>query len=120
LFYISRTMISLKPSTRLRIAATVILVGGVGGACLFYWIRMRTAAPGVDELLAGYTQARERQMGIMMGGLGVTMRQWIESLQQPRTQAIIAAAVSTLVAAVCFRVATLMDMMDPGATPPPR
>ena len=81
---------------------------------------MRTAAPGVDELLAGYTQARERQMGIMMGGLGVTMRQWMESLEQPSTQAIIVAAVSTLVSVVCFRVASLMDVdvTGPNSAPP--
>lgn len=74
-------------------------------------MKTRGAVP-VDELLAGYSQARERQMGIMMGGLGVTMTHWMESLEQPSTQATIVAVASALVSALCFRVASLIDAND--------
>ncbi len=60
--------------------------------------------------MPGYSQARSRQIGIMMGDLGVTLIEWLDALKDPRTQAIIIAAVSALAALACFRVARLLDL----------
>jgi hypothetical protein len=101
---------SLKPSDRLRVIGILVLVVGVAGAGLFYWIDARAAAPTMDDLMPGYSQARSRQIGIMMGDLGVTLMELLEALKDPRTQATIIAAASALAALACFRVARLLDL----------
>ena len=110
---------SLKPSGRLRVVGTVVLVCGVTGAALFYWFVARTAGPTLDELMPGYARARDRQIGIMMGNFGVTLMQWLDALKDPTTQAIMTAIVSTLVALGCFRVAWLLDQQQPDEEPAP-
>jgi hypothetical protein len=92
---------------RLRVVAALVLVIGVAGACLFYWIQTRAAGPTMDDLMPGCMRWRERQMGIVMGSLGKRMMEWRDALKEPRTQAIIIAALSALVAVALFRVARL-------------
>jgi hypothetical protein len=104
---------ALKPSRRLRTIGVLVLVCGVAGAGLFYWIQTRTAVPTMDDLMPGYSSRRSRQIGIMMGTFGMTMMEWLDALKEPRTQAIIIAAISALAALVCFRVARLMDLPGP-------
>ncbi|HEX3703895.1 MAG TPA: hypothetical protein VHU82_11225 [Vicinamibacterales bacterium] len=104
---------SLKPSRRLRAIGLAVLVFGLAGAGLFYWIQTRSTAPTMDDLMPGYSSRRSRQIGIMMGTFGMTMMEWLDALKEPRTQAIIIAAVSALVALACFRVARLLDLPDP-------
>jgi hypothetical protein len=110
---------SLEPSRRLRAIAVLVVAFGVGGASLFYWLQTRHAGPTMDDLMPGYTRKRERQMGIMMGSLGMTMMEWMDALKEPRTQAIIIAAVSVLVALALLRVASLMDRPHDHAAAPP-
>ena len=108
---------ALNRSTRVRVAGTLVLVCGVVGAALFYWIQTRSAPQILDEIAAGYDKARERQMGIMMGTMGVIMVGWIDTLADPGAQAIMIAAGAALVAAICFRVAWLMDLPEPDEEP---
>jgi hypothetical protein len=104
---------SIKPSRRLRAIGLAVLVLGVAGAGLFYWVQTRSAAPTMDDLMPGYSSRRSRQIGIIMGTFGMTMMEWLDALKEPGTQAIIIAAVSALVALACFRVARLLDLPDP-------
>jgi uncharacterized membrane protein len=106
-------------AARLRLAGRLVLVCGIAGACLFYWIRIRSAAPALDESAAGYARAQQHQMGVMMGTLGVLMAQWMDALAQPGAEALLIAASAALVAGLCFRVAFLMDLpqSDPRAWP---
>ncbi len=110
---------SLKPSKRFRVIALVVVTVGVGGAYLLYWMQTRGAGPTMDDLMPGYTRKRERQMGIMMGSLGMTMMEWMDALKEPRTQAIIIAAVATLAALALLRVASLLDRPHDHAAAPP-
>ncbi len=103
---------SLNRSARVRAAGTIILACGIVGACIFYWIQIRNAPPAMDEFAAGYTKARERQMGIMMGSLGVMMVGWMDTLADPGAQAIVIVLCSALVAALCFHIARLMDLPE--------
>lgn len=109
---------SLGRSARLRAIGTLVLVCGVLGAGLFYWLETRAARPTIDELMPGYAQARQRQIGIMLGSLGTTLMGALDVLKEARNEAILIAAVSALVALGCFRVARLMDLpdVDPPAT----
>jgi hypothetical protein len=100
---------SLRPARRLRIAGAVVLAAGLAGAPLFYWAETRSRAQTIDELLPGYSQARARQTGILMGSFVATLLGFADALKDPETQAIIIAVVSAIVALVCFRVAKLMD-----------
>jgi len=112
---------SLNRSTRLRVAGTLVLACGIIAACVFYWIQVRNAPPALDEFAAGYEKARQRQMGIMMGTLGVMMVGWMDTLADPGAQAIVIALCAGLVAALCFHIAKLMDLpeTDPRRWPEP-
>ena len=99
----------MKPSERLRIAARVVLVCGVVAAIVFYWIRSRNAAPEVDELAAGYLKARDRQLGQLMGPLGVVMNQWADFLQQTWVEALLIVACAAAVAWICIRLSETAD-----------
>jgi len=100
---------SLTPARRLRLAGIVLLVCGLAGACIFYRIETRAAGPSMDDLMPGYSRARSRQIGIMMGDLGMTLMAWLDALKDPGTQAVIIAAVSVLAAWICFRLARLLE-----------
>ena len=102
----------MKHSERLRIAGRVILVCGIAAAILFYWIQSRHAAPEIDELAAGFVKARDRQIGQLMGPLGVTLNQWMEVLQRPLSEAILIAAGGAVVAWICFRLADSEEAAD--------
>jgi len=99
----------MKPAERLRITARVVLVCGVAAAIVFYWIRSRNTAPEVDELAAGYLKARDRQLGQLMGPLGVAMSQWLDFLQQPSVEALLIVACAAAVAWICIRLSETAD-----------
>lgn len=91
----------------------VVLVIGVGGAGLFYWMKARSAGPNMDQLFPGYSRNRARQVGILMGSMMVTLLGLVDSLKDPFTESVIIAAVSACVALILFRLATVMDQSDP-------
>jgi hypothetical protein len=97
---------SLRPA-RLRMIGLFVLVFGMAGACLFYWIETRSATPTVAELIPGSAEAQARQIGILMGPFGLMLSGWVNVLERPGTEAIIIAAVSALVALGYFRAARL-------------
>ena len=102
---------SLGRSARLRAIGTLVLVCGVVGAGLFYWLETRAATLTIEDL-PGYAQARQRQIGIMLGTLGQTLMEGLDAMKEPRNAAVLIAAVSAVVALVCFRIARLMDLPE--------
>ena len=100
----------MNRSKRLRVIGWLVLLCGIVGASVFYWNETRNAPPSLDDAAAGYTQAREHQMGQMMGTLGVTTTKLMDTLETPGAEAILIALSAGLVAALCFRVAKLMDL----------
>ena len=99
----------MKPSARLRIAARAVLACGIVTAVLFYWLQSRNAAPELDELAAGYLKARDRDLGQLMGPLGVTLTQWMDVLQRPLSEAILIIVGAAIVAWICKRLAESAD-----------
>jgi hypothetical protein len=83
------------------------LVLGLGTAGVVYELETRDAAPGMEELMPGYSQANSRQMGIYYGHAGEIMWGWREDLARPGTQAAIIVAIASFVALGCFRAAWL-------------
>jgi hypothetical protein len=98
-----------RQAARLRIVATLILVVGVAGAGVLYWIKTRDAAPTLEDLMPGSTAARERQVGIMLGTLGVNLLEGWAYLQRPGSEAILIIAVAVVVALGCFRIAWVLE-----------
>ena len=87
-----------------------MLVSGIAGALVFYWIQIRSAAPLLDESAGGYARSQQHQMGQLMGTLGLVMAKWTDAFSEPGVQALLVAASAALVAGLCFRVAFLMDL----------
>jgi hypothetical protein len=100
---------SKRRARRFRIAGIVVLVLGIIGAGLVYWLGTRAADLSDDPAMAGYDQPEERQMGILYGKQGELIEDWSNDLKQPGTQAVIIVAAAALAAAGCFYFAHLWD-----------
>jgi|SRR5579864_1360471 len=95
------------PGRRLRVVGVCVLALGLGTAGLVYALETRNAAPGMEDLVPGYSQANSRQMGIYYGHAGEIMWGWREDLARPGVQAAIIIAIASFVAVGCFRAAWL-------------
>jgi len=100
---------SSKKSARLRMIGILVLVLGLAGAGVVYWLGTRSPDVSDDLSMLGYNKARTRQMEQLYGKQGLLIEEWMEDLKQPGTQAVIIAAVSALIAAGCFYFARLLD-----------
>jgi hypothetical protein len=89
-----------------------VLVLGIGGAAILYWLRTRSPDFSNDLSMVGYNRAETRQMGRLYGKSGLLIEEWSEDLKQPGTQATIIVLVSTLIAAGCLYFARLLDYDD--------
>ena len=95
-------------AARLRIVGMLILVFAIVGAGVLYWIETRSATLTLEELSPGSTAARERQVGILIGSLGVYLLEGWAYLRRPGTEAIIIVVAAALAALACFYVAALL------------
>ena len=91
----------------------MVLLLGLAGAGLVYWIGTHSGGPTEDELLTGNARAESHQMGVLYGKMGILILQWFDDLKQPGTQAILIAGVSILIAAGCFYFARLLHDNEP-------
>ena len=87
----------------------VVLVLGIGGAGILYWLRTRSPDFSNDLSMVGYNRAETRQMGRLYGKSGLLIEQWSNDLKQPGTQAIIIVVFSALISAGCFYFARLLE-----------
>jgi flagellar basal body-associated protein FliL len=90
----------------------IVLVFGIAGAGVVYWLGTRSANLNDDLSMVGFNRAEQRQMGQLYGKMGLLIEEWSDDLKQPRTQAILIMAVSVLIAAGCFYFARLSDNND--------
>ena len=103
---------SRRRARRLRTIGVIVLVLGIAGAGILYWLRTRSPDLSNDLSMVGYNRAETRQMGLLYGNQGLLIERWSEDLKQPGTQAIIIALFSTVIAAGCFYFARLLDDVD--------
>ena len=103
---------SSKRAARLRMIGVIVLLLGIGGAGLVYWLGTRSPNVMDDLSMVGFNKARTRQMGMLYGKMGPVIEEWFDDLKQPGTQAEIIVVVSTLIAAGCFYFARLLDHDD--------
>lgn len=90
----------------------IVLVLGMAGAGVVYWMGTRSPDMSDDLSMVGYNRAETRQMGQLYGKSGLLIDEWFNDLEQPGTQAILIAGLSALVAAGCFYFARLSDVVD--------
>jgi len=93
----------------LRIAAAVVLVLGIFGADLVYWMGTRSAAVSDDPSMLGNEKAESRQAEILYGKQAGMVQDWADDLKRPGVQAVIVVVTAVLVAGGCFYFAGLMD-----------
>lgn len=94
---------------RYRLAALVILVLGLAGAGVVYWVGERRLDYSDDPAMIGFNRAAERQMGVLFGTQGQLMGDLDELLKQPGTQAILVAAASAVIALGCFQFSRVLE-----------
>lgn len=87
---------------RYRLAGVLVLLLGLGGAGLVYWLGTRSAGMADDLSMLGYHQPEERQMQMLYGKQGALIEDLTQALQQPGTQAFLILVAAGIVAAGCF------------------
>jgi hypothetical protein len=96
----------------LRITAAVVLVLGVFGADLVYWLGTRSAVVSDDPSMLGNEKAESRQAEILYGKQAGMVQDWSNDLKRPGVQAVIVVVTAVLVAGGCFYFAGLEDRAD--------
>jgi hypothetical protein len=104
--------LSRRLSRRLKIIGIVILLSGIIGAGVVYWIGTRSEDLSDDLSMVGFNKPAQRQMAILYGKQGELIEDWSNDLKQPGTQAIIIVVAAALVAGGCFYFARLLDYDD--------
>jgi len=90
----------------------IVLVLGIGGAGIVYWLGTRAPDLSSDLSMLGYNKAESRQMGMLYGKQGLLIEEWSEDIKRPGIQAIIILALAALGASGCFYFARLLDVDD--------
>ena len=103
---------SLKRQSRLKAIGVIVLVLGIAGACLVYWIGTRSPDLSDDLSMVGFNRAESRQMAMLYGKMGLLIEDWVNDLKQPDTQAILIASATILIALGCFYFARLLENGD--------
>jgi hypothetical protein len=98
----SRSRSPARRRARLQWIGILVLVLGLSTAGLVYWQGTRSPNLMDDLSMQGFNRARERQMGMLYGKMGLFTDDLLDDLKQPGTQAKIIAAMSLLASAGCF------------------
>lgn len=101
-----------RRARRLRLTGVTVLLAGIGGAGVVYWLGTRSANAVDDLSMVGYNKPEDRQMAMLYGKQGELIENWSNDLKQPDTQAFIIAAASILIASGCLYFARLSDRDD--------
>ena len=93
----------------LRIIAAIVLVLGIFGADLVYWLETRSVVVSDDPSMLGNEKAESRQAEILYGKQAGLIKDWSDDLKRPGTQAVIIVVTAALVAGGCIYLARLLD-----------
>jgi len=93
----------------LRRTAAVVLLLGIVGADLIYWLGTRSVDSSNPLPVAGEDKAETRRAELMMGKQTVLMDEWSRDLKRPGTQAAVVIVTAALAAGGCFYCARLLD-----------
>jgi hypothetical protein len=82
-----------------------------------YWVRSRQVDIPDDPAMLGFDRATERQLGVLYGQQGQLIEALNNWVKQPGTQALLVAAVATIVASVLFQASRVLTF-EAQAEPP--
>lgn len=99
-------------STQFKLLGAIALLLAVASAGTAWRIHLHPT-PTIEELLPGYRQANDRQIGILYGQGGVILSDWVDDLTDPETEAVIGAVIGVLAGIGCFYVSWLLDGTEP-------
>jgi flagellar basal body-associated protein FliL len=100
---------SRRRARQLRIIGVIVLLLGIAGAGVVYWMGTRSQDLSDNPSMVGFDRAETRQMEQLYGKSGDLIEQWSNDLKQPGTQAVIIVAVSVIIASGCFYFARLFE-----------
>ncbi len=103
---------SSRRSAQLRLIGIIVLVLGIGGAGIIYWLGTRSPDLSDNLSMLGFNKAEQRQMGRLYGKMGTLIEDWTQDLKRPGTQAFFIVGFSVLVAGGCFHFARLLEPDD--------
>jgi len=101
-----------RRARRFRIAGVIILLLGLVGAGLAYWLGTQAPDLADDLSMTGYYKAEAHQMGRLYGKEGLLIEDLINDLKQPGTQAFLIVVTAAVIAAGCFRLAFVLEEND--------
>jgi len=96
-----------KAGARLRAIGVLVLLVGLGVACLVYWRGTRPEDLSVDVNNPDNSKIVQRNIEMNVGKAGLFMSDLMDDLKDPANQAAGIAVVAILVAAGCFYIARL-------------
>lgn len=99
-------MDTTQTSAQLRTIGRIVLACGLLAAAIVYWVLSRSAASG-DAFV--HTRTSDNEMTRVMGHFGLMMTDWQAWLTSPAGRGVEVVAVSGLLAAYFFRVASVQD-----------
>ncbi len=99
---------SSKRSAQFRLIGASVLLAGLAGAGMVYWLGTRFPDLSDDPSMLGFNKREERQMGLMYGKMGTLIEDWKDDLKRPGNQAALIAGFAVVVAAGCFYFARLL------------
>jgi hypothetical protein len=94
---------------RYRIVGGIILLLGIIGAGLVYWLGSRGQDSLDDPSMIGFNRATDHQMAYLYGKQGLLVEDLTDLLKQPGTQAVLLVLAAALVAAGCFFFARMLE-----------
>jgi hypothetical protein len=98
-----------RRARRCRIIGVIIVLLGLGGAGVVYWLGSRAMNYSDDPSMVGFDRAEQRQMAMLYGKQGQLIEDLESSLKQPGTQAFLIAAAAAVIALGCFYFARILE-----------
>lgn len=97
---------------RFRLAGVLLLVLGLGGAGLVWWLEPRPDDMYDEDAMLADNKVETRQMEVLYGKQALLFENWKEDLKQPGNQALLIAVTAGLLAAGCFYIARRAEYAD--------
>lgn len=91
-----------REKARLRKIGLIVLIAGLVGAGLVYWIGNRPQDPALAEYHQSEERNATRQMEQLYGTSGDVMHKLMNAMSRPRNQALAIIALAAVVSGVCF------------------
>jgi hypothetical protein len=98
-----------RRARQLRAVAVTVLVLGIVGVGVAYWIAPASPDTSDDIATAEYYKSTARQVEVISGKEGLLVDEWSHDLQRPGPQSCIIIGAAVLIAGGCFYFARLLE-----------